>query len=715
MSKRAIPQSQSITPSIAAATIRKGELERVHRAGTATSRSSECDDFCRVQSSRNWYPDKDAGTVRSAARSALACPGNSLDASTQSSMEYHLAKDFAGVQVRFGYSDRLRLGQRDDSYERQAERIADGADQKSQVVTTPEYLGSLGNSRKHVDLSGVRIHTGPKANEAARAVNAQAFTVANKIVFGAGQYSPHTEQGRKILAHELSHVMQQSKPGSSQLGLVQRVGFFQSIARFFGGGTFSNEELIAYLESLRGGKIEDEIASDNKARAVAKRGLFKRYGWETRALLIQEMLSGFTGGDDREGILAILTSTKEESPDDLERIINKVGDDKLRKKFSGDDRDKLYVILGSVETHKAEPVETDWWVGYTVKGAEELRMRNFGLVVDELVAAPENSNPILVARAATNQNISGAPQKIAGGLDLPRGKGGVASIAFHVAPRADDGTVAENIGTGPKLTEVYPPVTLDRRRVTASIKIEYGRQKTGEVTSGTGSEVQQGEEQRKSVKDISGQATKAQEKKTTGKEVKVGGQISKSQEKQEAQEQSIEDISTFKGTTTLSGKITPEISAALKGKIDAGAQIDGKLLGLLLRGVTGPAGSALGKLLGSLLPSTTFSVGAAAEAAYKLTVELKGEVALEWSKTHKDLFKKGTIESQKQEAKLEIEKRQSQGSESMSEDVVSKTKEVETGQKKTLIQTKKVSEAKTAFISAPIIDKAGTGVKFEVT
>jgi hypothetical protein len=61
------------------------------------------------------------------------------------------------------------------------------------------------------DLSHVRVHTGFKAAEAADSVNAKAFTQGKDVVFGAGQYSPVTSAGRRLIAHELTHVVQQSQ------------------------------------------------------------------------------------------------------------------------------------------------------------------------------------------------------------------------------------------------------------------------------------------------------------------------------------------------------------------------------------------------------------------------------------------------------------------------------------------------------------------------
>ncbi|MGI8587618.1 MAG: eCIS core domain-containing protein [Chloroflexia bacterium] len=60
------------------------------------------------------------------------------------------------------------------------------------------------------DFSGVRVHTDGRATQSAGAVNALAYTVGRDVVFGAGQYAPGTRAGRQLLAHELTHVVQQA-------------------------------------------------------------------------------------------------------------------------------------------------------------------------------------------------------------------------------------------------------------------------------------------------------------------------------------------------------------------------------------------------------------------------------------------------------------------------------------------------------------------------
>jgi hypothetical protein len=59
------------------------------------------------------------------------------------------------------------------------------------------------------DFGNVEVHTDAKAADSARSVQAQAYTVGNHIVFGEGRYQPATPEGRRTLAHELTHVVQQ--------------------------------------------------------------------------------------------------------------------------------------------------------------------------------------------------------------------------------------------------------------------------------------------------------------------------------------------------------------------------------------------------------------------------------------------------------------------------------------------------------------------------
>jgi Zn-dependent peptidase ImmA (M78 family) len=71
------------------------------------------------------------------------------------------------------------------------------------------------------DFSHVRIHTNAKAAESARKVNALAYTVGHNIVFSIGQYKPEANTGKRLIAHELTHVMQQGdQPTTSSRNLI---------------------------------------------------------------------------------------------------------------------------------------------------------------------------------------------------------------------------------------------------------------------------------------------------------------------------------------------------------------------------------------------------------------------------------------------------------------------------------------------------------------
>lgn len=72
------------------------------------------------------------------------------------------------------------------------------------------------------DFSQVKVHTDATAARSAQSINAHAYTFGNNIVFNSGRFSPATDSGSKLLAHELTHVVQQS--GMVQPKLIQRFG-----------------------------------------------------------------------------------------------------------------------------------------------------------------------------------------------------------------------------------------------------------------------------------------------------------------------------------------------------------------------------------------------------------------------------------------------------------------------------------------------------------
>ena len=59
------------------------------------------------------------------------------------------------------------------------------------------------------DFSDIRIHTGQNAAQLTKMVNAEAFTIGQHIFFDSGKFQPHSNEGKRLLAHELTHVVQQ--------------------------------------------------------------------------------------------------------------------------------------------------------------------------------------------------------------------------------------------------------------------------------------------------------------------------------------------------------------------------------------------------------------------------------------------------------------------------------------------------------------------------
>lgn len=88
----------------------------------------------------------------------------------------------------------------------------------------PETTRSFMESRFNSSFEGVRIHTGSTAQTLSRSIHAQAFAHGNDIYFNSGRYAPHTAEGGHLLAHELTHTIQQgaSKPLTSTASVARK-------------------------------------------------------------------------------------------------------------------------------------------------------------------------------------------------------------------------------------------------------------------------------------------------------------------------------------------------------------------------------------------------------------------------------------------------------------------------------------------------------------
>lgn len=151
---------------------------------------------------------------------------------------------------------KLTIGASNDPLEREADRVADQVMAKSTNINIRKTLANtqrfVGQSTGHSEVappsvdrvlassgkpmvpvlrqdmeqrfghnfSQVRVHTGSTAEQSSRDVNAHAYTVGNNVVFAAGRFLPETNEGMRLLAHELTHVVQQEK--APRVHFVQR-------------------------------------------------------------------------------------------------------------------------------------------------------------------------------------------------------------------------------------------------------------------------------------------------------------------------------------------------------------------------------------------------------------------------------------------------------------------------------------------------------------
>ncbi len=80
---------------------------------------------------------------------------------------------------------------------------------KSEGQPIPAFVKSQLEAELNTDLSAIRVHSGDNAFRVTNAMGAQAFTIGNDIFFESGRYDPISQEGRRLLAHELTHVVQQ--------------------------------------------------------------------------------------------------------------------------------------------------------------------------------------------------------------------------------------------------------------------------------------------------------------------------------------------------------------------------------------------------------------------------------------------------------------------------------------------------------------------------
>ncbi len=234
----------------------------------------------------------------------------------------------------------LKIGQSNDVYEQEADRVADQVmrmptpavqkmcaqcasggplcpkcaeekkldiQRKSESLASSDssvpdnYVSSMGpgqpldkatrdyfEPRFETDFSHIRIHTGSKAEKSASAINAHAYTLGNSVVFGRGQYQPQTIQGKRLLAHELTHTMQQNGKVGRRVQRT-RIHFYDYTDNFMRRGGYAAEYCQDY--SYITGQCSADIPGNAHAAIDA---ISQVPGWisifKSRGLTINEVI-----------------------------------------------------------------------------------------------------------------------------------------------------------------------------------------------------------------------------------------------------------------------------------------------------------------------------------------------------------------------------------------------------------------------------------------
>lgn len=127
------------------------------------------------------------------------------------------------LQAKEASSKGIRLGK---GFESQIESAKSGGQ------PLPKSVRKFFEPKFGYDFSRVKIHTDAHAGDTAKRMNALAYTMGSHIVFAPGQLAPHSYEGKKLLAHELTHVVQQSAatrlPGTARTFAMNHGGFSET-------------------------------------------------------------------------------------------------------------------------------------------------------------------------------------------------------------------------------------------------------------------------------------------------------------------------------------------------------------------------------------------------------------------------------------------------------------------------------------------------------
>ena len=330
-------------------------------------------------------------SIRPLIHEALDSPGRPLDPEVRANIESRFAHEFSRVNLRpasaAGLHPRRAQEMRSEAHEQEAERLAHAAGRPAQdpVAARATERGSE-RCGAGCDFRQVRVHTGPSAARSAAAVGAEAYTVGRNIVFAPGRYSPHSQSGRQLLAHELAHVAQQNQAARAAVPVVQRrvspdyAGIEHRLTyRILDWAITDREarEVLQMLDGLSGRDLADTVAAmdrdglverllDNVSTADQERYpvLLARIGRHrsvkrSAERIIDRLSYGFfdwaiTDDDAREALRALMGLEPQELRTVVAKMVNKGVFDRLMDNLPNEEHRRFAAFIARLRRIRDE-------------------------------------------------------------------------------------------------------------------------------------------------------------------------------------------------------------------------------------------------------------------------------------------------------------------------------------------------------------------------
>ncbi len=195
------------------------------------------------------------------------------------------------------------------------------------------------------DFGQVRMHKDTRAAESARAINAKAYTLGHDIIFGAGLYAPETGEGQRLLAHELTHVVQQKTSEVPVLQTIPASPQPQIVSGFTATGTPRTQPSVVVFE--------DGPDIDTHAH-------FPQFEWRAHITM-----SGANTNCFEAGFLQTITKSE------------------LHATYSSGDQDLSHstcsFVIPKLPIRDGDSESTTWFTGFTLLGTCELAPRSMPL------------------------------------------------------------------------------------------------------------------------------------------------------------------------------------------------------------------------------------------------------------------------------------------------------------------------------------------------